>query len=788
MEGSPSDRPSSTPSEHITLHILSPSTEVPNKITFKNCSASTTVADLKAKICHAIPSKPAPERQRLIYRGRPLIQDTVTLRDVLTQEAVRFYALWCWIQLTVLEINTLQEFSLHLVLPPPTVHQNHTASPIPPATNSHGPLPPNIPRNGGLTAAPHYQAVPGGQGGVPHIMPHLVGPHGAPPVPQAPFPPHIQNALQNHLQMLGQQIGAQIATHGNHQTPQGMRNQYHLQNAQQQNFAPASFQQVIAQQQQARSAAGQQGAGGNATGQSMTGVPDTSRQGAATPTISSNPTNGHVPLPATGTVVQENQGPNSESWRMVIQSTSTVSGLNPNLQRVPTPINLGFPQPNAGAGTQLLPAGPSGPVANQASTPGQPGAPNPMQIRMLEQEIAAIQSALARGTAPAPSVFESARTMLRNIENINLTPGLETMLRAQLEGLSVQADQLRASLNSMLLQVISQNPNAQAAPATSPTQTMPLHSNATSSVYILSSPNGPQALLVSPSGTFSTTWHMQPRGNLGFPLITHHHNNHSPLAHPTGNNTNNGVRAPQPRIVPVDGAPAQQQPQAQAQAQANEARDLLRLLLPLGGHIWLLIRLFGFVYFFTAGGSSRRAFLLGGIAFLVFIAQTGIFRPFVRAVWDPLRRHIEGLVAGNDPNIAQRPTHPPNALGAGANDTQHRNGEPTPQEVAARLLQERARRNFGTLREQFRSVERAVALFVGSLVPGFGERHIAARDAAEAVRQAEAREREEAARSEEEAAARREDPSTAEPEGSPGDGNQTGAQERAEAQAPLVEI
>lgn len=95
MEGGSSDRPISNPSQHITLHVLSPSTEVPNKITFKDCSASTTVAELKAKICHAIPTKPAPERQRLIYRGRPLIQDTVTLGDVLTQEAVRPHALWC---------------------------------------------------------------------------------------------------------------------------------------------------------------------------------------------------------------------------------------------------------------------------------------------------------------------------------------------------------------------------------------------------------------------------------------------------------------------------------------------------------------------------------------------------------------------------------------------------------------------------------------------------------------------------------------------------------------------
>ena len=79
-----------TPSvnQKITLNILSPSDEVPGKLTFNDCSTSTTVAELKIKICGAVATRPAPERQRLIYRGKPLSQDSATLGDVFSQEAV----------------------------------------------------------------------------------------------------------------------------------------------------------------------------------------------------------------------------------------------------------------------------------------------------------------------------------------------------------------------------------------------------------------------------------------------------------------------------------------------------------------------------------------------------------------------------------------------------------------------------------------------------------------------------------------------------------------------------
>ena len=80
-----SDAPST---QKISLHILSTSDEVPGKFTLNDCLTSMTIAELKLKIRDAVGSRPPPERQRLIYRGKPLVQDSATLNDVLTPEAV----------------------------------------------------------------------------------------------------------------------------------------------------------------------------------------------------------------------------------------------------------------------------------------------------------------------------------------------------------------------------------------------------------------------------------------------------------------------------------------------------------------------------------------------------------------------------------------------------------------------------------------------------------------------------------------------------------------------------
>ena len=574
-----------------------------------------------------------------------------------------------------------------------------------PAMQHSGPVPTPTP---GHRGAPYM-----------HFPPQHIG-HGG-PVP-GQFPPHLQQALNNHLQALSQQIATQIASHASH-TGQANFNPIQGHVPQRPQTPQPSFQQVIAQHQQARAAAGQQG---------MNNATQTSRENTASPgqdTAAFAPLRSSTPANVS-TVVRENQGSTGESWRMVIQSTITAQ--NPQLPRVPTPVSMNLGMPGLPAGPFASPAFQHSPALTQAQ----------LQARMLENEMSSIQSALSRGTAPAPSVFENARTILRNLE---ASEG-DLRIRPRLDQLSMQAEQLRANLNNMLMRVASEQPVPASLPQHQNANPVSSQSNGDSSIYLLSSPSGPQALLVSPWGTYSAPWHVPALPPTSLPININQNTHQSVPSNPNANTSEAPPQSP-PGIPGHDLQAQPRQQQQQQNQQANEARDLLRLLIPLGGHIWLLVRLFGFVYFFTAGGGSRRTILLGAFAFLVFIAQTGVFRPFIQAVWNPLRQHIEGLLPmpGNDPARApvpapgaQNPSAPAANTGAGRRDQQN-----TSQEATARLLQEQGRRDIGALREQFRRAERALALFVGSLVPGFGERHIAARDAAEVARLAEDRRREE---------------------------------------------
>lgn len=77
------------PKGRIFLNVLSPSSEIPQKLTFPNIPISTTIRELKHRIQNDVATKPAPDRQRLIYRGRALVQEEKTLEDVFGHEAVR---------------------------------------------------------------------------------------------------------------------------------------------------------------------------------------------------------------------------------------------------------------------------------------------------------------------------------------------------------------------------------------------------------------------------------------------------------------------------------------------------------------------------------------------------------------------------------------------------------------------------------------------------------------------------------------------------------------------------
>lgn len=73
---------------YVALHVLSPSLPPPSRFTLNDLPRATTIAGLKTRISQSIPSQPSLENQRLIYRGRPLVNHHDTLEGILEPPGV----------------------------------------------------------------------------------------------------------------------------------------------------------------------------------------------------------------------------------------------------------------------------------------------------------------------------------------------------------------------------------------------------------------------------------------------------------------------------------------------------------------------------------------------------------------------------------------------------------------------------------------------------------------------------------------------------------------------------
>ncbi|KAK4179090.1 hypothetical protein QBC36DRAFT_298804 [Triangularia setosa] len=156
--------------------------------------------------------------------------------------------------------------------------------------------------------------------------------------------------------------------------------------------------------------------------------------------------------------------------------------------------------------------------------------------------------------------------------------------------------------------------------------------------------------------------------------------------------------------------------------------------------LWLVIRLAAFAFWFSYSNPSWERWLSLGIASLILLAfHTGIFNTLINEVFQPIREHIENLIPNPEPQNQQRL-----AQNAPAGAGQAGNPDPNPAETARRLVAQRRNANGNWLQNQARWLERAGILLLASLAPGVAERHI---------QQLEAREREER-RAAEEAAER----------------------------------
>ena len=546
--------------------------------------------------------------------------------------------------------------------------------------------------------------------------------------------------MNSHFAALSQQLGQQLAMT---MTPPAMPDRHTEPNSLHQfsTSTQPSFQQVITQQQQARAAAGWQGVADvpiidptnrHSTQQAQAQTPD--QAGPTLPQIS----HGNVNL---GT--SEAQGPNGNSWRITVNERtitlptahyghSAAAGANTTSLAPEGPqVALGIP-----ANALAFPvAGRQGadPQSNSAAAQSQaPSLEASGRIRVqhnetVQQGIHNLERMLTGGSVPSQHQINAVRSQISEIarQQNAFSESFESVLNTRLSNISRRASQLGRNSAG----VASASENMMPAAASLPNSVTPM-------VYLLSSPSGPHALLVSPSGLYSTVPRITSAGYESGPFRTNFQQQHR--NQPQIVNRVEDFRGQQ---AAVHRPPNHVQAVPQDQAQA---RDLARILLPFGGHLWLFVRLFGFVYFFTPGGGWRRAAVLFCSALLVLFVQSSFFHPIYQAIWEPVRRHVEGLVpladnGRHDVNGAQVPAVPPD----GANAAQAAVGrEPDVRQAADRLLREREQRDYGVVRQYLRSFERAVAIFFASLVPGIGERHIAARDTADAVRLVEELERE----------------------------------------------
>ncbi|OAR02440.1 hypothetical protein LLEC1_07770 [Akanthomyces lecanii] len=295
-------------------------------------------------------------------------------------------------------------------------------------------------------------------------------------------------------------------------------------------------------------------------------------------------------------------------------------------------------------------------------------------------------------------------------------------------------------------------------------------------VYLLSSPEGPRAILINNSTmeTFytprSSTPVPEPRASLsqmtvrqllstppdapGYEdtltdIVHEPHQDHQELPRrrlfdrpnarqqfPGQGQANTPMAPPPPPAIPEDGRV--NQPAAQPALQPLHGAPPLagygQLLLRLAPHIWSIVRLGFFVWLFVGPNSSwTRWFVVISAAIITFVVGTGAFNGMGEHIWRPMMRHLESLFPTLD-RPGQRQLAPPAQPGM----------EPNPANMAARLVADHNGRQ-PWLTEQMRRLERAGLLFLASIAPGVAERHIANLEEVARAEEARRRQAEEAA-------------------------------------------
>ena len=337
-----------------------------------------------------------------------------------------------------------------------------------------------------------------------------------------------------------------------------------------------------------------------------------------------------------------------------------------------------------------------------------------LSLLSMQQLIISMETQLNWGVIPPVEQMSRIRTSLYQILDaqyqnpLGRRDGFAEGLLSRLSNLYIRADQLRIYR--------SRFPHAPAPNNLPSNLTAPNTSQST--VYLLSSPSGYQGLVMAPTDAAAG---MMPTASAP-PLIAR--------------TVDNAPRPTQPQD------PAQGAPRAAAINNAiNQALIQQRAAPNIGPtafartarRVWLFIRLYFFCYLFSDSGTWSRVILVCLAVLISLLSETDTPQQFHRALFGPIQRHLEGLVhLGGDGGVnrpGQQPVHPH------GDQIQNQAGRPTGGVLAP------GGANSAGVQQWLRRLERSIALFIASLVPGVGERHIEVRNAAEAALQNQERAR-----------------------------------------------
>ncbi|KAK4127445.1 hypothetical protein N657DRAFT_565825 [Parathielavia appendiculata] len=653
----------------VNLQIVSPTVGVGN-LRFPDIPATTTLQQLKEKIRNSLSWRPADDHQRLIHRGRLLARDTDTLQDVFGEEAIRANEQQT-IHLVIRDTGDIPPLSNPVSNPQPHAHHH----PHPALRNASMPRP----------------------GSAPHAAPHVTT--------------HLQHHRQQQdmLQRLAQL----------HQREANYR----------QLLEEAQYRQSLVQQQNNRAAMAHQA-----------------------PHEGANNSQGNVVEPAGGRNNTFGRGPLGQSHQTV-----THEGTGPDGQRYSFRITMNevvvpsstVPRPPVGPGQTPDPVG-----QRPLSAAGVRNIMHGTDATRAAQAMASAMQRNASGVHPANMAAELANFNF-NSPVQPIQPGVTTPI---FPGLSRNAS--RAATPDTSARSVSQGSSVGARSLHVPSQTSANQGHP--EVYILSSPTGPRGLLINSASEMYTTpvprampvmpnfyrpltpslipgetlrpemqiqqgqAHIMITGQGPAPAHTQPYRPHSPLVQqqPLPQVPNN-EQPPAIRRRPVAApaavaAPAVVQPAAQLNHPGNPG--VAPLIAAVWPHVWLIVRLALFAWWFSYSDPSWERWLSLVVAFVVvFAINTGIFNGMVNNAFHPVREQLEGMIPFADPDRQHQQQNQP---AAGVNQNGEAGANPDPAQAAARLLAQRRIQNGTWLRDQMRRIERAGILFLASFAPGVAERHI----------------------------------------------------------------